>query len=366
MTKPLVVIQLLPALNNGGVERGTVEIANYLAAHGHTSIVISTGGMMQQDLADNVEHIQLDVGKKSLLSLLLIKKLRQIFSDKKADIVHARSRLPAWLAYRALAKIKINKPRFMTTIHGLYSVKRYSSIMARGDQVIAVSQTALDYVKSNYPNYLKTEPKLIYRGVDNKAFPYAYEPDILWLQKFYEQNHQLVGHKMVLMAGRLTALKGVKDLLPWLQSTDNDAKLVLTADPEHDLTAAKLFHYFKEHKVADRIVWIKPSNDMKQLYAMADVVVSASKRPESFGRTVLEALAIGTPVVAYDHGGVGEILAEIFPQGRVELNNTQQLSDKINHMLTSHPHVNNTQPFQLETMCLQTLNLYKKASHDKE
>ena len=161
-------------------------------------------------------------------------------------------------------------------------------------------------------------------------------------------------------------MKGVKDLLPWLQSTDNDAKLVLTADPEHDFTAAKLFHYFKEHEVSDRIVWIKPSNDMKQLYAVADVVVSASKRPESFGRTVLESLAIGTPVVAYDHGGVGEILAEIFPQGRVELNNSQQLSDKINHMLTSKPQVKNTRPFQLETMCQQTLNLYKKASHENE
>lgn len=361
MIKPLVVIQILPALENGGVERGTVEIANYLVENGHTSIIISAGGMMQADLSKEVEHIQLDVGKKSLMSLFLTKSLRQIFINKSADIVHARSRLPAWLSYRSIAKIKSKKPIFITTIHGLYSVKKYSSIMARGDEVIAVSKTALDYVQNNYARYLKTQPQLIYRGINGEDFPYGHEPDVLWLQKFYETYHQLVGHKVVLMAGRLTALKGAKDLLIWLQSQENDAKLVFTADPEHDLYAAKLFHYFKENGVEQRIVWIKPNNEMKQLYAIADVVVSASKRPESFGRTVLEALAIGTPVVAYNHGGVGEILNKIFTQGQVELNNTQALSDKINAILKNKLFVENSQPFQLETMCQQTLNLYEKA-----
>jgi glycosyltransferase involved in cell wall biosynthesis len=360
MTKPLVVIQLLPALENGGVERGTIEIANYLAKLGHKSVVISSGGRMQQDLSKKVEHIQLEVGKKSLMSLFLIKKLCEIFINKNANIVHARSRFPAWLAYRAIAKIKTNKPNFITTIHGLYTVKRYSSIMARGDQVIAVSQTALDYVQNNYAQYLKTQPQLIYRGINTKDFPYGYKPDVLWLQKFYETYHQLVGHKIVLMAGRLTALKGAKDLLVWLQSQENDAKLVFTADPEYDFYAAKLFHYFKEHDVENRIAWIKPSNEMKHLYAIANVVVSASKRPESFGRTALEALAIGTPVVAYNHGGVGEILNNIFPQGLVELNNSQALSDKINATLKNKFIVENCQPFQLENMCQKTLNLYEK------
>lgn len=363
MTKPLVVIQLLPALEKGGVERGTVEMANYLAAQGHTSIVISAGGRMQADLSKEVEHINLNIGKKSLMSLLLIKKLRQIFIQKKANIVHARSRLPAWLAYKTIAKIKTNKPKFITTVHGLYSVKRYSSIMARGDAVIAVSQTALDYINHNYAPYLKAQPQLIYRGINPVEFPYGYEPDVLWLQKFYETHHQLVGHQFVLMAGRLTALKGAKDLLTWLQSHDNDAKLVFTADPEHDFYAAKLFHFFKEHGVEQRIVWIKPNNEMKQLYAIADVVVSASRRPESFGRTVLESLAIGTPVVAYNHGGVGEILNKIFPQGLVELNNTQTLSDQINATLNNKPIVENNQPFQLENMCQQTLKLYEKINN---
>jgi len=359
MSQALVVVQILPAMNAGGVERGTVEVANYLADLGHTSIIVSAGGRLLQELSNKVEHIEINVGKKSLFTLLLINQLVKLFINRQVDIVHARSRLPAWLSYKAIAKIKKHKPKFITTIHGLYSIKKYSSIMARGDKVIAVSQTAYNYVKDNYAQDLKSEPQLIYRGINPKKFSYGFEADVMWLQKWYKQHHQLVGHKIVLLPGRLTDLKGAKELLTWLLSTDNDAKLVLTANPENDLYAARLYHWFKENNVKNRIVWAGLQSSMAELYAVADVVVSTSIRPESFGRTVVESLAIGTPVVGYNHGGVGEILTEIFPQGKVELGDQQQLSDTINKILESKPKVDNTQPFLLNNMLQKTIELYQ-------
>ena len=361
MHRPMVVVQLLPALDNGGVERGTVEVANYLAACGHRSIVISAGGRMLAQLSEQVEHIKLEIGKKSLLTLFLIKKLKRLFIDKKVDIVHARSRLPAWLSYKAIAKMTENKPQFITTIHGLYSVKRYSSIMARGDKVIAVSNTAANYVVENYGQYLQAKPQIINRGVNPQEFPFNYQPDVMWLQAWYQKHHQLVGYQVVLLPGRLTSLKGVKELVIWLKNCKNDAKLVLTADPENDIYAARLNYWFNEIGAIDRVVWVGLQSAMAELYAIADVVVSPSVRPESFGRTVIESLAVGTPVVGYNHGGVGEILENIFPDGKVQLGNKQQLSDKINKVLEHKPKVDDKRVYLLDKMLSQTMKLYQKA-----
>lgn len=357
----MVVVQILPALNNGGVERGTIEMANYLDEQGHASIVISSGGVMQEKLSSAVRHITLEVGKKSLYSLLLVNKLRHIFINEKVDVVHARSRLPAWLAYWAIAKLKVKKPSFITTIHGLYSVKRYSSIMARGDKVIAVSETAEKYVKDYYSGFLKQKPHIIYRGINPDEFSYNHQVNHQWLKNWRDKYPQLQGHKIVLLPGRLTSLKGAKDLLCWLKSENNNAKLVLTARPNSDKYTAKLNQWFEQQGVDQRVVWVGLQNSMADLYAVSDVVVSASIRPESFGRTVLESLAVGTPVVAYDHGGVGEILRELFPQGRIELGNIKQLSEQINKVLIQCPIVANKQVFLLDKMLSQTLKLYQEA-----
>jgi glycosyltransferase involved in cell wall biosynthesis len=307
----------------------------------------------------------MDVGKKSLLSLLLINKLKKIFVDENVDIVHARSRLPAWLAYKAIAKIKTIKPIFITTIHGLYSVKRYSSIMARGDKVIAVSQTAANYVMENYPRYLKQKPQIIYRGIDPKEFRYGHQPECHWLTSWNKENPLLIGKKIVLLPGRLTSLKGVKDLLIWLKEKDNDAQLVLTAFPDSDKYAARLNQWFTQQSIQNRVKWVGFQKSMADLYAVADVVVSTSTRPESFGRTVAESLAVGTPVVGYSHGGVGEILDELFPQGRVEAGNTRQLSSQINSVLRHKPQVADKQVFLLSNMLSQTVKVYHEAINDR-
>lgn len=357
---PMVVVQILPELNNGGVERGTVEVANFLAQQNVCSIVISAGGGMLYQLHDEVEHVTLSVGKKSLTSLLLIRKLRRFFIEKKVDIVHARSRLPAWLAYHAIARIKNNKPRFVTTVHGLYSVKNYSSIMARADRVIAVSQTAHNYIKQNYPSHLRCEPVTIYRGIDPKAFPYGLVPQSDWLKELYEKFPVLNNSKIVLLPGRLTKIKGVRELELWLKNIPSETLLVLTADPSKDKYAQRLKVWFDDIGVSESIAWIGLQSSMAQLYAIADVVLNVSIRAESFGRTVIESLAIGTPVVGYDHGGVGEILDVLFPYGKVPVGDQQYLANRINTVLVNPPPVENKQVFVLQNMLQQTLTLYRE------
>ena len=149
----LTVVQLLPALHSGGVERSTLEVAQALVAAGHRAIVVSAGGRLVQPLLDSgAEHLTLDIGRKSLLTLRHVVALRRLFADTGADIVHARSRLPAWLGWHALRGLpQARRPRWVTTMHGLNSPGRYSGIMASGERVICVSQTVRDYLLRHYP-----------------------------------------------------------------------------------------------------------------------------------------------------------------------------------------------------------------------
>ena len=153
--KKLTVVQILPALQSGGVERGTLEVAGALVHAGHRSIVVSAGGSLVRELvASGSEHISLPVGRKSLLTLLHV------------DILHARSRLPAWIAWLAWRGMPPQeRPHFVTTVHGLYSVNRYSAIMTRGERVIAVSDTARQYILDNYSEVNPGSVVTIFRGV---------------------------------------------------------------------------------------------------------------------------------------------------------------------------------------------------------
>ncbi|HEX5664992.1 MAG TPA: glycosyltransferase, partial [Xanthomonadaceae bacterium] len=141
MTRPLTVVQLLPALETGGVERSALEIAAALVGAGHRAVVVSAGGRLVPQLHElGAEHVELDIGRKSLLTLRRVPMLRRLLRDSAADVVHARSRLPAWIGWRALQGIPSgHRPHFVTTVHGLNSPSRYSAIMTRGERVICVS-----------------------------------------------------------------------------------------------------------------------------------------------------------------------------------------------------------------------------------
>ena len=175
----LTVIQLLPALESGGVERSTLEIASALVRDGHRAIVVSAGGRLLPALQQaGAEHITLDIGRKSLLSLRHLPALRALFAREGADIVHARSRLPAWLGLKAVQGIaEAQRPRFITTVHGLNSPGRYSAVMARGERVICVSDTVRRYVLQHYPDTKADFLRVIPRGIDPDQFPRVPVPD---------------------------------------------------------------------------------------------------------------------------------------------------------------------------------------------
>jgi len=211
----LTVVQVLPALDAGGVERGTVEIARALVARGHRSIVVSGGGRLEQELAAcGAEHINLPIGRKSVLTLRLIPRLRAVLRDCHADIVHARSRLPAWMVYLAWNGMDAaTRPGFVTTVHGPYSVNPYSRIMIRGQRVIAISAFIHDYILSHYAAADPLKIITIPRGVDPLHFPHGYLPDALWLQDWRGEYPQLYGRYLITLPARITHWKGQRDFI---------------------------------------------------------------------------------------------------------------------------------------------------------
>ncbi len=363
MNAPLHICQILPALNGGGVERGTLEIARALVAKGITSSVISAGGRLRRQLIDEgSQHFELALGKKSLRSLALIQPLRQLFREQSFDVIHLRSRLPAWIAWLAWRKLPADKKaHLLTTVHGLYSVSPYSAIMTRGERVIAVSETIQSYLLKHYPQLPPENIVVIPRGIDSNEFPPGFQPSEEWRRDWFQQFPQLRGRPLLLLAGRLTRLKGHQDLLHLmsrLQAKGQDTQAIIVGEE------SKKGNYLNELKAficshnLQNITFTGARKDMKEIYALSDIVLSLSSRPESFGRTVIEALSIGTPVIGYDHGGVGEVLAQAFPDGIIPLGDRMALEQRINHFL-AHPPIVTPPPYHLQTMNEQTISLYQ-------
>ena len=357
--KKLTVMQILPELKVGGVERGTVEFAVYLKQLGHESIVVSQGGPLVEELRyHGVQHICLDVKSKSLLTLRSVSKLRSMMIQKHVDVVHARSRIPAWVSYFALRKMS-SRPRFITTLHGLHSVNIYSSVMARGDQVIAVSATAKDYLIKHFKQHLATEPVIINRGVDSQ-FKYGYQTSTLWLKQMQEIYPHFTDRQNVLIPGRLSAVKGVENIISWLKIAPANTQLLLTGHPNESNYSRRLKALFVENQVAEKVSWLGVIRSMPDLYAAVDVVVSVNNKPESFGRTVLEALTTGKPVVAFNHGGVSEVMAQLYPEGLVPAGDAQALANKINLFLHKPPAVKQHNLYRNDSMFKQILAVYQQ------
>ncbi|HEY0180923.1 MAG TPA: glycosyltransferase, partial [Dokdonella sp.] len=228
--RTLTVVQLIPALDAGGAERSTLEVARALVAAGHRAIVVSAGGrLVERLLASGAEHVELPIGRKALASLALVPKLRALFRGERVDVVHARSRLPAWLGWFALRGLR-ERPHFVTTAHGLNRPGRYSSIMVRGERVICVSNAVRDFLLHNYPQADPARLVVIPRGVDPGEFPYGYLPDDSWREWFFAEFPQLVGAPLLTLPGRGTRLKGHADaieLVAELKARGIDTRLLL-------------------------------------------------------------------------------------------------------------------------------------------
>ena len=365
----LRVLQVLPAMHEGGVERGTLEISAALVRAGHHACVVSAGGRLEEPLRDSgAQHLIWPVGVKSPLTLRWVPRLRRLLASGGIDIVHARSRLPAWLVYFAWRSLpKATRPRFVTTVHGLYSVNRYSEIMTRGERVIAVSETIRQYLHDNYPRLDMGKVQVINRGVEAAEFPRDYKPSAKWNEQWSAQHVALADKFLLLLPGRLRRLKGHSDLLKLV------ATLRQKGCPVHALIAgddSADSDYIKQLKreVSERqlpITFIGYRADLKELYTVVDLVLSLSTQPESFGRTVLEPLCMGTPVVGYAQGGVGEILERMYPHGAVAPGNVDALSDKVLELIAQPRPVTSANAFPLANMQRETVALYESLAGER-
>lgn len=368
MSRALTVVQLLPALDSGGVERGTLEIAAALVAAGHRSIVVSAGGkLVERLIAGGSEHITLAVGAKSIFSLALVPKLRRLFKTLNADVVHARSRLPAWLTWFAWRSMPTAaRPRFVTTVHGLNSVNAYSRIMTRGERVICVSNTIRDYVQASYPNTDAARLRVIARAVDPNEFPHGHRPSGEWRKLFVGEHPALSGPAPWLcLAGRGTRIKGHQEairLTAALRDAGLETRLILLGVRERgrERYVDELRHYAQKHGVADAVVMTVSRPDVRDVMAASALVLQLSTQAEAFGRTVVEALNLGVPVLGFDHAGVGEQLRDLFPRGAVPLGDRAALVERARELLASGERPAAFSSYRLAQMQAATLALYRE------
>ena len=365
MRRPLTVVQLLPALSSGGVERSTIEIAQALVDAGHRAIVVSAGGRLVPALeATGATHVTLDIGAKSLRVLRHVRALRRLFAETGADIVHARSRLPAWIGWWALRGMPAGRrPRFVTTMHGLNSPSRYSAIMARGERVICVSETVRDYLLRHYPGTSRDRLRVIPRGIDPAKFPPAPRPDAVARAEVASRWPALGGDgPLMLLPGRGTRLKGHHDaiaLLADLRSSGLDARLWMPGAREAGREAylAELTRAAEAAGCSDALAMTEPTDAIARAYAASDLVLQLSRKPEAFGRTVLEALSCARPVVGWAHGGVGELIAQLQPEGAVAPFDLAALAETARALVTRPPRAV-TMPDTLRAMQEATLAVY--------
>ena len=361
--RSLTVVQLIPALQSGGAERSALEIARALVAAGHQSVVISAGGRLVSQLeAEGSRHITLDIGRKSLGTFMKVGALRRVLRELKPDIVHARSRLPAWVGWWAIKGLKPS-PHFVTTVHGLNTPGRYSSILLRGERVIAVSQTLRDYMLSHYAWLEPSRVRVIPRGIDPDAFPYGHRPDDAWHKAFFAEFPSLAGAPLLTLPGRGTRLKGHHDaveLVAELKRRGIDVRLLLLGviEPGREAYVAELRELIHGRGLDSQVVLTPPRADVRDIYAISSLVLQLSNKPESFGRTVIEALSLCRPVLGYAHGGVGELLAELYPAGRVPPSDQERLVERAAELLRVAPPIPMLQSYRLSDMQQATLALY--------
>jgi glycosyltransferase involved in cell wall biosynthesis len=364
---PLTILQILPALESGGVERGTLEIGKYLVEHGHRSLVMSGGGRMVEQLTrEGSEHFTWPVGQKSLWTLRLVPRLRRFLVEQKVDILHARSRVPGWIAYLAWRGMNpATRPRFVTTVHGMYGVNRYSRVMMQGEHMIAVSNTVRDYILREYPDTPPWRIQVIHRGVDGQAYPHGWKPDPVWQQAFFAQFQNAAGKLLLTLPGRITRLKGHEDFIELV------ARLKRRGLPVHGLIVGgassskqrylqKLRYRVRSMGLGADISFAGQRDDLKNILAISNLVLSLSTQPESFGRTTLEALRLGVPTAGYDHGGVGEILRTLYPDGLLPLGDIDAATQRIAGLLQQPGTVPDGDFYPLSNMLSKTLELYEQ------
>jgi len=305
-----VILQVLPSLGSGGVERGTIEMVQAIARAGGRPLVASAGGRLEPAVADaGGRHLMLPLSSKNPVRMWRnAASLARLIRREGVQIVHARSRAPAWSASLAARR---TGTRFLTTYHAPYDEstpgkRAYNAVMARGERVIAISEFIAELVHERH-RIPTSRIRLIPRGVDTAIFdPAMVDPGRVAALRtaWHLEPHQPV----VLLPGRLSRWKGQLVLIQALRWLRTPGLVCVIAGPlrDRDQYVGQLQARAKSLGFEDRVRFVGVCDDMPAGLAAADVVVNASVEPEGFGRTVIEAQAMRRPVVASDHGGAAE------------------------------------------------------------
>jgi len=357
------ILQLLPELNEGGVERGVVELNREFARRGMESLVISSGGKLAAQIErDGGRHIRYDVCSKNPLTFpWRVRGLRRLLRALRPDIVHARSRLPAWLVRYAN-----RRPNFplVTTVHGMNSVSAYSRIMTRGERVICVSDVVKAHILRHYP----VDPQritVIQRGVDLKLFdPGAADRQFI---ADFRCRFGLEDRYVVTSVGRITWLKDYETFITAIaRCRDHIPEItgLIVGGVREDKRAylAGLQRLAGDLGVADRVIFAGGQSRMPEIYQLSDVVVNASLKMGNVGRTVVEALAMNTPVLATTYEGLENLVVDHENGFIIGNRDPGGLCDRL-RLLHAHPIAETRsgirREFTLDAMVEDTLAVYR-------
>ena len=366
------IVQALVSLNLGGSELVATELSEYAVAQGHrVSVVAADGPLGDRVRACGAEHLDWPIGKKRLRTLRHISRLSEWLDRERPEILHVHSRLPAWICALAIRRLSpAARPVFITSMHGHYSVSRYSAVMASGDRVIAVSDHIRQYTLHNYPATDPGRVVTVLGGVSHQVFPYGYRPGPGWYERTYAEFPELAHRRLLCLPGRLSRYKGHPDFIELtaallLEFPDLHGIIVGTAKPGSRYRD-ELEGLAKRYGVLDRITFTGARMDIRDWLAASEIVFSlCSDPPEAFGRTIPESLHLGVPVIGWNHGGVQEVLAEVFPRGAVTPGSHKQLHERAREFLRQPPLVARSDAFGLQETMHKTLDVYYQAMAGK-
>ena len=381
MSSKLKVLQVIPRLGYGGAEIGCYDLAHYLKEQKSGSFVATSGGELLKYIdKKKVKLFRLPVHSKNpLLILINIFILTFIVLFYKINILHVRSRAPAWSCYYVS---KITKCKLVTTFHGTYNFnnsikKNYNAIMLKSDCVIAGSNFIFSHIKEKYPEYISRIKKflVIFRGINTEY----YDPDnikesdrIKFLTKLKIEGNK----KIILMPGRLTEWKGQEIFIEALNELKtkygykNFMAILLGSDQGRKIYKKKLIRLIERFRLNNDVIFLEHAPSMPVAYSVSSVIVSASIEPEAFGRISVEAQSMKKPIVASDIGGSRETIVDNKTGLLFSSSDHHSLSEKLDfifrlddtslNVMGNNGRKNVQKKFNVEKMCFSTYSEYKK------
>ena len=381
MSSKINVLQVIPKLGYGGAETGCFDLAHFLSENNCKSYLVTSGGPLLKYInRKKVKVIRLPVQSKNPL-LILLNSIVLIFIIFffNINIVHARSRAPAW---SCLFATKITRRKFVTTFHGTYNFKSslkkwYNSVMVRSDLIIAGSNFIFSHIQKNYSTYLNKEKKflVIFRGINTEYFnpKKIKDSDKSLLRKKWKIDND---KKVILLPGRLTGWKGQEMFIDSIRNLKENSPdlnfiaVILGSDQGRKIFKKKLIRLVEQYRLNNEVLFIEHLELMPIAYEISDVVVSTSIEPEAFGRVSVEAQAMEKPILASNIGGSNETIINEKTGFLFESGNSKNLSEKLGEILNlsevtrngigAEGRKNVKVKFNVEKMCNSTYSEYKK------